>query len=78
MNDIHIASKQFNFIVYADDTNTISPMCSFSSQIQLQSISVVQLSHNSNVELNIIHEWLSINKLSLSVKKTKFMIFHYR
>ena len=30
MNDIHIASKQFNFILYADDTNMISPMCSFS------------------------------------------------
>ena len=30
MNDIHIASKQFNFILYADDTNRINPMCSFS------------------------------------------------
>ena len=78
MNDIHIASKQFNFILYADDTNMINPMCSFSSQIPLQSISMVQLSHNINVELNNIHEWLSINKLSLNVKKTKFMIFHYR
>ena len=39
---------------------------------------MVQLSHNINVELNNIHEWLSINKLSLSVRKTKFMIFHYR
>ena len=39
---------------------------------------MVQLSHNINVELNNIHEWLSINKLSLNVKKTKFIIFHYR
>ena len=78
MNDIHIASKQFNFILYADDTNMISPMCSFSSQIALQSNSMTQLSHNINVELNNIQEWLSINKLSLNVKKTKFMIFHYR
>ena len=30
MNDIHIASKQFNFILCVDDTNMISPMCSFS------------------------------------------------
>ena len=74
MNDIHIASKQFNFILYADDTNMISPMCSFSSQIALPSISMTQLSHNINVELNNIQEWLSINKLSLNVKKTKFMI----
>ena len=78
MNDIHIANEQFNFILYADDTNMISPMCSFSSQIALQSMSMTQLSHNINVELNNIQEWLSINKLSLNVKKTKFMIFHYR
>ena len=39
---------------------------------------MTQLSHNINVELNNIQEWLSINKLSLNVKKTKFMIFHYR
>ena len=46
MNDIHIASEQFNFILYGDDTNMISPMCSFSSQIALQSISITQLSPN--------------------------------
>ena len=39
---------------------------------------MTQLSHNINVELNNIQEWLSINKLSLNVKKTTFMIFHYR
>ena len=76
MNDIHIASEQFNFILYADDTNMISPVCSFSSQIALQSFSTTRLSHNINMELNNIQEWLSINKLSLNVKKTKLMIFH--
>ena len=64
MNDIHMASKQFSFILYADDTNMISLMRSFSSQIALQSISMTQLSHNINAKLN--------------VKKTKFMIFHHR
>ena len=54
VNDIHIASEQFNFILYADNTNMISPMYSFSSQIVLQSISMSQLSHNINVELNDI------------------------
>ena len=54
MNDIHIASEQFNFILYADDTNMLSPMCSFSSQIALQSMPMTQLSHNINVELNNI------------------------
>ena len=39
---------------------------------------MTQLSHNINVELNNIQEWLSINKFSLNVKKTKFMMFYYR
>ena len=31
-----------------------------------------------NRELNKICEWLALNKLSLNVKKTKMMVFHYR
>ena len=31
-----------------------------------------------NSELNKIADWLAVNKLSLNVQKTKFMIFHYR
>ena len=30
-----------------------------------------------NVELAKIFDWLAVNKLSLNVKKNKFMIFHY-
>ena len=29
-----------------------------------------------NNELSKINEWLSSNKLSLNIKKTKFMVFH--
>ena len=36
-----------------------------------------QISANINNELDSISEWLSINKLSLNVKKTKFMLFHF-
>ena len=39
---------------------------------------MTQLSHNIDVELNNIQEWLSINTFSLNVKKTEYMIFHYR
>ena len=39
---------------------------------------MAQISHNINVELNDIREWLGINKLSVNVKKTKLIIFHYR
>ena len=31
MNDIHMASNKFNAILYADDTNLISPLCAFNS-----------------------------------------------
>jgi hypothetical protein len=34
------------------------------------------LSRNINVKLNLIVEWLKINKLSLNADKTKYMIFH--
>ena len=52
-------------------------MGSFGSQISLQSISMTQISYNSSVELNNVHEWISINKLALNIKKNKFVIFHY-
>ena len=36
------------------------------------------LSDQINLELQKIFDWLSLNKLSLNVKKTKMMIFHNR
>ena len=36
------------------------------------------VSTNINKELKNIQIWLEINKLSLNVKKTKFMIFHHK
>ena len=47
-------------LLYADDTNLTSYMCSFSSQIALQSISMTHLPHNINVELNNTQEWPNI------------------
>ena len=37
-----------------------------------------QISDNINTELNDIFVWLCVNKLALNVKKTKYMLFHYR
>ena len=31
---------------------------------------------NINLELNKVYDWLCANKLSVNVKKTKFMVFH--
>ena len=36
------------------------------------------LSNSINDELREVTDWLALNKLSLNVKKTKMMLFHYR
>lgn len=38
---------------------------------------ISNISVNVNIELSKIHEWLTVNKLSLNIDKTKFMIFHF-
>ena len=78
MNDIHEASQNFKVILYADDTNLTSPISYFSPPLSTKESDIEVISSNINSELNDIQEWLSINKLSLNVKKTKYMLFHYR
>ena len=78
MNDIHVASQNFKVILYADDTNLTSPISYFSPPLSTKESDIEVISSNINSELNDIQEWLSINKLSLNVKKTKYMLFHYR
>ena len=73
MNDIHTVSDKFSFILYADDTTLISPLCSFShcSHNDMNYVSTM-----INLELTKIYDWLAVNKLSLNAAKTKFMLFH--
>ena len=71
MNDIQEASKNFKTILYADDTNLISPLCSISASTSLKNVQTEQLSENINKELDNILEWLNTNKLSLNVKKNE-------
>ena len=59
------------FIIYMNDIRE-------ATSTSLKDIQTEQLSENINKELDNILEWLNINKLSLNVKKTRFMIFHYR
>ena len=65
MNDIPYCTKYFNFILYADDTT-------LSNTIQIPSMYPL----NINDELAKVYDWLAVNKLSLNVKKTKYVIFH--
>ena len=75
MNDIHKVTDKFSFILYADDTSLVEPLCTFKFCAEEN---IHDISSNINTELDAVYEWLSLNKLSLNVKKTKMMLFHYR
>ena len=70
MNDISYMSQLFKFILYVDDTTLFS------------SIEYSLPTYTSNVDLSLNNElinicdWLIINKLSLNISKTEYMVFH--
>ena len=70
MNDLSQASKLFNLIAYADDTTLTNTLSCVG-----HNTTVGDRERKINAELVKIDEWLKINKLSLNIKKTKFMIF---
>ena len=78
MNDIYLVTDKFNSILYADDTTLDSPLCSFDIFSNKTIYDKDTVTNNINLEIKKITDWLALNKLSLNVKKTKFMIFHYR
>ncbi len=71
MNDIAHASKMFNFIIYADYT-TLSTII----EIVIRSTIDLAISEILNNKLSMVNNWLKVNKLSLNIKKSKYMIFH--
>ena len=76
MNDIKEACKKFIPILYADDNGLVSSLCSFYDDKDKYDIN--EISRDINDELSCVQEWLNINKLSLNVSKTKYMIFDHR
>ena len=64
INDIAFSSKLLQFIIFADDTNV------FFSHSDLDS-----LVNTVNTELSKIVLWLEVNRLSLNIKKTHYMLF---
>ena len=75
MNDIKEACKTFIPILYADDTGLVSSLCSF---YQDDRLNICEISRNINDELSCVQEWLNVNKLSLNVSETKYMILHHQ
>ena len=67
MNDVSEVSNSFNTILYADDTSLVGSVNTFS----------VPNGMYINNEIEKIHNWLCVNKLSLNIKKTKFMLFRH-
>ena len=64
INDLPLVSNIFEMLMYADDTTLY---CNLNQNVDEKEI---------NKELNLITEWLTSNKLSLNVQKTKFIVFH--
>ena len=67
INDLNNSSKLFKTISYADDTTLLTTLTSNKKENN---------SNEINDGLNKVSEWLDLNKLSLNINKTKFMLFH--
>ena len=65
MNDISCCTDKFEFILYADDTTLYATITIRSNNTE-----------SLNIEIDKVNLWLAINKLSLNVSKTKYMLFH--
>ena len=60
-------SEIMKFVLFADDTNIL---CKHENYVYLCEL--------VNIEMSKLSKWFSINKLSLNVKKTSYMLFGNR
>ena len=65
INDLPNISKKLQFYLFADDTN-----------IYFETDNIMDLEKMVNKELKKLYEWLCLNRLSLNISKTNFVIFH--
>jgi len=64
INDLPLVTNIFDMLMYADDTTLY---CNLNQDVNEAVI---------NNELVKVNNWLSSNKLSLNINKTKFIVFH--
>ncbi len=69
-NDICHSSKLFVFVIYADDT-TLSTTTEMVIRNSLDLTDTI-----INKELSLVNTWLKLNKLTLIIKKSKYIVFH--
>ena len=67
INDLPNISQNLKFYLFADDTN-----------IYYEAPNLSDLQITLNDELKKLSEWLRVNRLSLNVSKTNFVIFHQK
>ena len=65
INDLPNISNVLDFYLFADDTN-----------IYYESDSLQELEKTINKELQKLYLWLNVNRLSLNIDKTNYIIFH--
>ena len=64
INDLNNSTKNVSTILFADDTNLF---CSGKD--------INELECNINAELVNVQEWLTLNQLTLNIKKSNYIIF---
>ena len=65
--DINDLITALNYLRYADDTTIY---------FNLEDFDFRNTEKHINAEVEKVNTWLKLNKLSLNVQKTKFMVFH--
>ena len=65
INDLPNISNILQFYLFADDTN-----------IYYEAENLDKLELVINKELKKLHTWLIVNRLSLNIEKTNFVVFH--
>ena len=65
-DDIINVSDFFEKIFYADDTSVLNTLINLNIQEDIKEL---------EKQLDRVYEWLTVNKLTLNISKTKFMIF---
>jgi len=64
VNDLPNVSEKLFSVLFADDTNVF-----------ITGSNLLELANTLNMELKKLSSWLKINKLSLNIPKTHFMVF---
>ena len=69
INDLPNSSSFFKYILFADDS-TLST--------SFQPSDLPKMTRKINKELTFLNKWLTANKISINVSKTKYLLFSYR